>query len=272
MFKRFQPRRHLICAATVAMVCAAAAPARPQDMIAADAAGLGHATLEHAQVLWDLVWTGHFDRLIAESDEQGRVRAIRSFQRQLSAAPTGKLTSGQSKLLASTGEQLRVGARFKLVCDQRAGVTLGIPFAFVSEATANSRGVSFRSTDNSVEITTFRYALEERTLEEFRDNELELGGPSAQTLVDRDHNDWFIVMRLAEPLRRYTRATQVGDEIRGYTVRYHQKVADVFHLMVTAMSNTFRAYVACKEQEPESHPSVPARPAQTALYRARSPG
>ncbi len=212
----------------------------------ADAAASQIEPTDSYKVMWALIWTADFDRLIDTTAPEYMPRAIRSFQHSQQFFETGALIPVQKRLLFTIAQQISEDVGARLFTDPRAGVRLFVPGNYISRVVATPFGTLFSgSVRGTLELVTFKFPGGEGALEALHAAlRNTVGGRTAITRFDnRLQNNRMILVRIHKPLRTYVYAVPTPDGIKGFRMTWSIENTELLHRVATAAANSFTPLV-----------------------------
>ncbi len=209
------------------------------------------------KVIWALIWTADFDRLIETAPPAYTVQAIRSFQRREGFFATGALKPSQKQLLFAMAQQISSDVGAERVTEPRAGVTLVVPRNFITHVVPTRFGtVLSGSRRGPFRLTTFALPGGEGALEDLHVYlRKSVGGPGATTRFDKLENHRMILVRIHAPLRTYIYAVGGPMGVKGFSMTWSIENTELLHRVVGAAANSF----APSAHEPQPAPRAERR-------------
>src|SRR3954471_20605973 len=107
-------------------------PIRPALQTPADTAN-AMAQAERQAIQSDLAWTGHYNGVINGDVSDRMVAAIKAWQKDRGARPTGVLNPQERGALSDAAKRLQDNVGWKTVSEAGSGVRLGLPAKLVPQ-------------------------------------------------------------------------------------------------------------------------------------------
>lgn len=187
----------------------------------------------------DLIWGGFYDGLVDGELGKGTISAIRQFQRGNGFDVTGVLTRSQWQLLAKKADENRRAADFQIISDDRVGVAIGIPKAYVQNRKVSARGYTYYSSDGDVEIDTIFFRDSEQSFDALFER-IRRYGAIKTVGYSMKRGDRFVVSGEGEGERHYFLALRDGSATRAFSISYPEDGDSKWEVITVAMANTFR--------------------------------
>ena len=217
-------------------------PVRPALQTPADTAN-AMAQAERQAIQSDLVWTGHYNGAINGEVSDRMVAAIKAFQKDRSAKPTGVLNPQERVTLSDAAKKPQANVGWKIVTDPGTGVRLGIPTKLVPQQSSDASGARWNSTTGTIQIqlarrkeanpTTAKLAEQEKKVPSERKMEYSVVKP-----------DFFVLSGMQGLKKFYVRGQYKDSEVRILTILYDQATEGTMEPVVIAMSSAFNPFPA----------------------------
>src|SRR5437764_6662633 len=130
-------------------------PIRPALQTPADTAK-AMAQAERLALQSDLAWIGQYNGAITGEVSERMVAAIKEFQKNRGARPTGVLNPQERGILADTAKRRQENVGWKIVTDAGTGVRLGIPTKLLPQQTSDANGAKWTSPTGTVQVVLTR--------------------------------------------------------------------------------------------------------------------
>src|SRR5215211_2345327 len=218
----------------------ATAPIRPALQTPADTAS-AMAQGERLALQSDLAWVGQYNGAITGEVSERMVAAIKEFQKNRGARPTGVLNPQERGILADTAKLRQENVGWKNVTDAGTGVRLGIPTRLLPQQTSDANGAKWTSPTGTVQVVLTRRREANPTTAKLAEREKkEPGGRTIEYSVVKP--DFFVLSGLQGLKKFYLRGVLRGDEVRILTILYDQATENTVEPVVIAMSSAFNAF------------------------------
>ena len=235
----------------------ATAPIRPALQTPADTAS-AMAQAERLALQSDLAWVGQYNGAITGEVSERMVAAIKEFQKNRGARPTGVLNPQERGILADTAKRRQENVGWKIVADAGTGVRLGIPTKLLPQQTSDANGTKWTSPSGTVQVVLTRRKEANPTKAKLAEREKkEPGGRTIEYSVVKP--DFFVLSGLQCLKKFYLRGAFRGDEVRILTILYDQATENTVEPVVIAMSSAFNAF-------PTGAPAAGPPPRKTVEY------
>jgi peptidoglycan hydrolase-like protein with peptidoglycan-binding domain len=235
----------------------ATVPIRPALQTPADTAS-AMAQAERLALQSDLAWVGQYNGAITGEVSERMVAAIKEFQKNRGARPTGVLNAQERGILADTAKRRQENVGWKIVTDAGSGVRLGIPTKLLPQQTSDANGAKWTSPTGTVQVVLTRRKEANPTTAKLAEREKrEPGGRTIEYSVVKP--DFFVLSGLQGLKKFYLRGTLKGDEVRILTILYDQATENTVEPVVIAMSSAFTAF-------PTGAPAAGPPPRKTVEY------
>ena len=195
---------------------------------------------------WALIWSGDYEGMVDGEIGPGTTAAIRRFQNRIGAPRTGVLTSPEIDRLIERATRQRDAVGFQVVKDRHAELKLGLPAKDVCFRERAKYGSSYRSSDDAVQIDTYRLA-DGRSLVEWYQR-LTAPRPGRSVTYSTLKDDWFVVTgedgdRIFYVKAQWGRADDDDSpEIRAFAVSFPIGRSERYRPVMVAMANTFTPF------------------------------
>jgi hypothetical protein len=219
---------------------AATAPARPALQTPADTAS-AMAQAERIAIQSDLAWTGHYNGVITGEVSDRMVAAIKAFQKDRGAKPTGVLNPQERGTLTDAAKKLQDNVGWKVVTDPVSGAKLGVPTKLVPQQSADGNGAKWSSSTGTIQIQLARRKEADPTTAKLAEQEKkEPAGRKIEYSAVKP--DFFVLSGMQGLKKFYVRGSFKGSEVRILTVLYDQATEGTMEPVVVAMSSAFNPF------------------------------
>jgi len=218
---------------------AAAAPARPAVQIPADTAKAMTAA-ERLAIQSDLAWTSHYNGAINGEVSERMIAAIKAFQKDHGARPTGVLNPQERGALTDAAKKLQDNVGWKIVSDPVTGARLGLPTKLVPTMLGDAGGTKWSSATGTIQIELARRKEAGATTASIADAEKKRNARKTDYSVVRP--DFFVLSGLQGLKKFYIRGQIRNAEARVLTVLYDQATEGTMTPVTVAMSSAFNPF------------------------------
>ncbi len=226
-------------AATAKPKPAAAAPARPAVQTPADTARAMTAA-ERLAIQSDLAWTSHYNGAINGEVSERMIAAIKAFQKDHGARPTGVLNPQERGALAEAAKKLQDHVGWKIVSDPVTGARLGLPTKLVPTMLGDAGGTKWSSATGTIQIELARRKEAGATMASIADAEKKRNARKTDYSAVRP--DFFVLSGLQGLKKFYIRGQIRDAEVRVLTVLYDQATEGTMIPVTVAMSSAFNPF------------------------------
>jgi hypothetical protein len=227
--------------ATAKPKAAAEAPARPAVQTPADTAKALTAA-ERLAIQSDLAWTSHYNGAINGEVSERMIAAIKAFQKDHGAKPTGVLNPQERGALADAAKKLQDHVGWKIVSDPVTGARLGLPTKLVPTMLGDAGGTRWSSATGTIQIELSRHKETGATTASVADAEKKRNARKTDYSVVRP--DFFVLSGLQGLKKFYIRGQIRAAEVRVLTVLYDQATEGTMTPVTVAMSSAFNPFPA----------------------------
>lgn len=231
---------------------AAAAPVRPALQTPAETAN-AMAQAERQAIQSDLAWTGHYNGAVSGEVSPRMVAAIRAFQKQRGARPSGVLNPQERGALSEAARSLQDQVGWKIVSDPASGARLGVPLKLAPQQVTDGSGATWSSTTGTIQIQLTRRNEARPVAAKLAEQERKQ--PAGRRITYNVVKPEEFVLSGTQGLKKfYLRGRIRGDEVRILTILYDQATEGAMAPVVIAMSSAFDPFPA---HAPASGPPPP---------------
>ena len=193
----------------------------------------------------DLAWVGQYNGAITGDVSERMVNAIKEFQKERGAKPTGVLNPQERGVLADTARRKQESVGWKIVTDPGTSVRLGIPAKLVPQQASDANGTKWTSPTGTIQIQLARRKEAGPVTAKLAEREKKEPGRNIDYTVVKP--DFFVLSGLQGLKKFYLRGTFKGDEVRILTILYDQATENIVEPVVIAMSSAFNAFPAAAQ-------------------------
>jgi peptidoglycan hydrolase-like protein with peptidoglycan-binding domain len=189
----------------------------------------------------DLAWVGLYNGAISGDASERMVDAVKEFQKQRGAQPTGEPGPEERRVLADTARRRQENVGWKIIADTGTGAKLGIPAKLVPQQSNDADGTKWSSADGTVQILLTHRKQDNPTTAKLAEHEK--NDPPGRTIgYSVVKPDFFVLSGMQGAKKFYVRGTFKGNEVRLLTVLYDQATASTVEPVVIAMSSAFNPF------------------------------
>lgn len=217
----------------------AAAPARPAVQAPADTAR-AMTRAERVAIQSDLAWTSHYNGAIDGEAGERMIAAIKAFQKDHGARPTGVLNPQERGALAEAAKKLQDHVGWKIVSDPVTGARLGLPTRLVPTMLGDAGGTKWSSATGTIQIELARRRETGATTAGVADAEKKRNARRTDYSVVRP--DFFVLSGMQGLKKFYIRGQIRDAEVRVLTVLYDQATEGTMTPVTVAMSSAFNPF------------------------------
>lgn len=218
---------------------AAAAPARPAVQAPADTAKAMTAA-ERLAIQSDLAWTSHYNGAINGEASERMIAAIKAFQKDHGAKPTGVLNPQERGALTEAAKKLQDNVGWKIVSDPVTGARLGLPTKLVPTMLGDAGGTKWSSATGTIQIELARRRETGATTASVAEAEKKRNARKTDYSVVRP--DFFVLSGMQGLKKFYIRGQTHDAEARVLTVLYDQATEGTMTPVTVAMSSAFNPF------------------------------
>jgi Putative peptidoglycan binding domain len=218
----------------------ATTPIRPPVQTPADTAK-AMTQAERLALQSDLAWVGLYNGAISGDASDRMANALKEFQKQRGAQPTGVLNPEERGALADTARRRQENVGWKIVTETGIGAKLGIPAKLVPQQSNDANGAKWSSANGTVQILLTRRKEDNPTTAKLV--EREKSDPPGRTIgYTVVKPDFFVLSGMQGSKKFYIRGTFKGSEVRILTVLYDQATESTVEPVMIAMSSAFNPF------------------------------
>ncbi|MGO3934146.1 serine protease [Rhodopseudomonas pseudopalustris] len=195
---------------------------------------------EREAIQSDLAWTGDYNGVINGEASDRMVAAIKAFQNNHGAKPTGVLNPQERAQLAEAARKLQGNVGWKLISDPVTGARLGVPGKLVPQQTSDANGSKWASSTGTIQIVLARRKEAGASIAKLADQEKK--EPGRKVTYSAVRPDFFVLSGTQGLKKFYTRGAFKDAEIRILTVLYDQATEGTMEPVVIAMSSAFNPF------------------------------
>jgi peptidoglycan hydrolase-like protein with peptidoglycan-binding domain len=220
----------------------ATVPIRPALQTPADTAN-AMAQAERVAIQSDLAWTGHYNGVINGEVSDRMVAAIKAFQKDRGAKPTGVLNPQERGTLTDAAKKLQDNVGWKIVTDSVTGAKLGVPTKLVPKYAGDPNGAKWSSSTGTIQIELARRKEANPTTAKLAEQEKkEPAGRKIDYAAVKP--DFFVLSGMQGLKKFYVRGSFKDSEVRILTILYDQATEGTMEPVVIAMSSAFNPFPA----------------------------
>jgi peptidoglycan hydrolase-like protein with peptidoglycan-binding domain len=218
----------------------ATVPIRPALQTPADTAN-AMAQAERTAIQSDLAWTGHYNGVINGEVSDRMVAAIKAFQKDRGAKPTGVLNPQERGTLSDAAKKLQDNVGWKIVTESVTGARLGVPTKLVPKYAGDPNGAKWSSSTATIQIELAR--RKEANPSTAKLAEQEKKEPAGRKIeYSAVKPDFFVLSGMQGLKKFYVRGTFKDSEVRILTILYDQATEGTMEPVVIAMSSAFNPF------------------------------
>jgi peptidoglycan hydrolase-like protein with peptidoglycan-binding domain len=217
----------------------ATVPIRPALQTPADTAS-AMAQADRQSIQSDLAWVGHYNGAINGEVSERMVAAIKAFQKDRGAKPTGVLNSQERQTLVELAKKLQDNVGWKIVADPVSGTKLGVPLKLVPQQSADANGTKWSSSTGTIQVQLARRKEAGPTTAKLAEQEKKEPGRKVEYSAVKP--DFFVLSGMQGLKKFYVRGQFKDSEVRILTILYDQATEGTMEPVVIAMSSAFNPF------------------------------
>jgi Putative peptidoglycan binding domain len=195
---------------------------------------------ERQAIQSDLAWTGAYNGVIDGQPSDRMVAAIKAFQKDHGAKPTGVLNPQERAQLAEASRKLQGNVGWKLVGDPVTGARLGLPGKLVPQQSSDANGTKWTSATGTIQVMLARRKEAGVTTAKLADQEKK--EPGRQVSYSAVKPDFFVLSGTQGLKKFYIRGAFKDAEVRILTILYDQATEGTMEPVVIVMSSAFNPF------------------------------
>ena len=187
-----------------------------------------------------LIWTGRYNFMQDGNTNDSLTKVIKRFQSETKTPITGYLEFSQYEKLAADALDRRNAVGFHAVFDRKTGIRVGLPEKLITKTTDVTWGTSWADDKGELSIDIIKYA-DGTSLTDFYNRLKRVAGrifkydsvkSSSFVLFgdDRGGTEFFV------------EATAKDNQVRGFSVTFSRREANVISPIIMAMSASFEPF------------------------------
>jgi peptidoglycan hydrolase-like protein with peptidoglycan-binding domain len=171
------------------------------------------------------------------------VAAIKAFQKDRGAKPTGVLNPQERGTLTDAAKKLQDNVGWKIVTDSVTGAKLGVPTKLVPKYAGDPNGAKWSSSTGTIQIELARRKEANPTTAKLAEQEKkEPAGRKIDYAAAKP--DFFVLSGMQGLKKFYVRGSFKDSEVRILTILYDQATEGTMEPVVIAMSSAFNPFPA----------------------------
>jgi hypothetical protein len=216
-------------------------PIRPDGTPApADAAAKAKEQGERLSIQSDLAWINLYNGAINGEASDRLIAAIKTFQKNHKANPTGTLTPQERSTLTTEAKKLRDNVGWTVMTDPLTGSRIGLPKKLLTQVVSDVNGTKWSSATGAIQVELARRKEANATTTTAADKEKKVAGRKVTYSVVKP--DFFVLAGTHGLKKFYIRGQTKSDEVRVLTVLYDQATEGTMTPVTVAMSSAFNPF------------------------------
>ena len=214
-------------------------PIRPATQTPADTAN-AMAQAERLAIQSDLAWVSLYNGAINGEVSERMVNAIKAFQKDHGAKPTGVLNPQERSVLSAEAKKLQDNVGWKIVSDATSGARVGLPTKLVPLIVSDINGTKWSSATGTIQIEFARRKEAGATTATVADKEKKLNARKIDYSVVKP--DFFVLSGSQGLKKFYVRGQTRDNEVRILTIMYDQATEGTMIPVSVAMSSAYNPF------------------------------
>lgn len=195
---------------------------------------------ERLAIQSDLAWVGLYNGAINGEASERMVKAIKAFQKDHGAKPTGVLNAQERGVLAADAKKLQDNVGWKIVSEPISGARIGLPSKLVPLIVSDVNGTKWSSATGTIQIEFLRRKEAGATTATLAAGEKKLNARKTDYSVVKPG---FFVLSGSQGLKKfYIRGQTRNNEVRVLTILYDQATEGTMIPVTVAMSSTYNPF------------------------------
>jgi len=195
---------------------------------------------ERLAIQSDLAWVSLYNGAINGEASDRMVAAIKAFQKDHGAKPTGVLNAQERSVLSADAKKLQDNVGWKILSDATSGARIGLPSKLVPLIISDVNGTKWSSATGTIQIEFLRRKEASATTASVAASEKKLNARKTDYSVVKP--DFFVLSGSQGLKKFYIRGQTRNNEVRVLTILYDQATEGTMIPVTVAMSSAYNPF------------------------------